>query len=198
MELATLYCMISQQLWHVRRQRNVAFLQSVSPASQRMLGVHCHRTFVGIWLWDTVGAPLLTLPGKCETLFSPFNNLSPLSQPHSVLAVLWAHSAAPVFCIRVLTAFSEGSLSPLPVTSTWFSCVPQLCWSRSSSTNHMILDSFTAVLTTLQSSCETHCSCCFTPLCLQKATAGSYDAGAALQAPEITALLLYAFSNNTT
>lgn len=150
--------------------------------------------FVDIWLWDTVGAPLLTLLVKCETLFSPFYNLSPLSQPHR------AHSAASLsnFCICVLTAFSEGSPSPLPVTSTWFSCVPQLCWSRSSSTNHMILDSFTAVLTTLQSSCETHCSCCFTPLCLQKATAGSYDAGAALQAPEITALLLYAFSNNTT
>lgn len=63
-------------------------------------------------------------PGKCENFFTPLYNLSPLSQPHSVLAVLWARSAAPVFNFFVLTAFSGGSPSPLPMASTGSAAFP--------------------------------------------------------------------------
>lgn len=139
MELATLYGTTSLQLWHVRRQRSLAFLQRISPASQQRLGF---TATVCLWVsafgysWSPSAFP----PGKCENFF-PLCVISPL---YLSPAVSWQCSGQVLLLLSlasVLTTFSEGSPSPLPMVSTQFSCVPQPCWSRSSSTSHMILDS---------------------------------------------------------
>lgn len=143
---------------------------------------------------DTFEACLLTLPGKWEISF-----FCPLVIPPLYLSPgdSWQWSENVLLLLSLTSAcavhkpLAESAPSPLPVASARFSCGPQLCWSRSSSTNHMILDSFTAVCTMLHSSCETHCSCCFTSLCLQKPAAGSCETGAALHAPEMSASPLY-------
>lgn len=158
-------------------------------------GVRCPSLFLDIWVPDIFEAPLLTFPGRCETCFPSFifSHLC-LSRTDS-----WQWSGnvplllSSTYASVCSQTFIEGFPSPLPAVSARFSCGPQLCWSRSSSTNHMILDSFAAVRTTLQSSCETRYSCCFTSVCLQKATAGSCDTRAASQAPEISALPLCSF-----
>lgn len=161
---------------------------------------------LGAWyIWSPSAYP----PWKVWNLPPSFIIPPLLSQPHGLLALVWECSAAPGFyfcsCDSMICVFANlyrrvPAVPPPPVgerSGACFSCGPRLCQSRSSSTNHMILDSFTAVRTVPQSSCETRCSCCFASLCLQKATAGGCDAGAALQAPQISALPRIPFSNTT-
>lgn len=67
MELATLYCVTNPQ--HDMLGSGGPWLScggSLSHPDARQ-GVRCHWLFLGIWVPDTFEAPLLTLPGKCET-----------------------------------------------------------------------------------------------------------------------------------
>ena len=160
-----------------------------------MLPLVVSRYLSAWYIWSPSAYPLL----KAWNLFFPPFIIPPL---YLSPTVSWQWSGNVLLLLSLTSAsvcswaLSEGFPQPPPhgkCSSACFGCGPQLCWSRSSSTNHMILDSFTAVRTMLQSSCETRCSCCFTSLCLQKATAGSCDTRAALEAPEISALPLYSF-----
>lgn len=86
--------------------------------------------FLCVWLWSSLPPPLSQPLGSSLTTFHfPF--------------LLLTHPRA----------FSEGFPAPPPCWELFLQPRPQLCWS-SSSTNHLIPDSSTAVRTVPQRSCE--------------------------------------------
>lgn len=85
--------------------------------------------------------------------FYDFDHLSPLPLLSQPLDSSLTTFRFPFLLLMHLRAFSKGFPNPPPCWERFLQPRPQLCWS-SSSTNHLIPDSSTAVRTAPRRSCE--------------------------------------------
>lgn len=130
---------------------------------RRGAGSACFQAFGGQMHLQLIS--MLSSPSRASvtTHFFPPFIIPPL------LAAVWQCSASRLSdsCVCLFASLQRR----IPQL---FTRGPQLCWSSSSSsTNHLIPDSITAVHTAPRSSCEAPSSCCFASLLLHKAPAGS-------------------------